>query len=140
VDEFLIDLGPGAAQQLGQLRKVDIGFANRQGASATLAAASSSWCLQAVEVLHLASGQRTCFVYGDWLSDRRRRVQLLPGASNGGGGGSYRLSVRTSDIKGAGQRWNLPAAADPEACQLATQAPLQPLPGCTLLCMTRAVG
>jgi hypothetical protein len=38
-------------------------------------------------------------------------VQLLPGAANGGGGGSYRVTLRTSDIKGAGQPWARPAGA-----------------------------
>lgn len=99
VDEILIDLGSQA--KLGELRKVDIGFASRQGAAAALSAASASWQLQSVEVVHLATGQRACFVYDDWLSSSRRRVQLVAGASHSGGA-SYKVLVRTSDIKGAG--------------------------------------
>jgi hypothetical protein len=40
---------------------------------------------------------RTFFVFGDWLNDKQRRVQLLPGAVSGSN--VYKVVVRTSDIR-----------------------------------------
>lgn len=37
------------------------------------------WNLTSVEVVHMNTGTRWFFMYDDWISDKRRRVQLVPG-------------------------------------------------------------
>ena len=47
--------------------------------------------LQSVEVVHLSSGNRTFFLYDDWITDKKRRVQLVP--SHVGANNTYKVCL-----------------------------------------------
>ncbi|MEW5309958.1 MAG: hypothetical protein WDW38_001797 [Sanguina aurantia] len=98
LDEFELDLGQ---LKLGEIQKVDIGYSTAQTMAGGLGGLfGKAWALESVEVLHFNTGSRTFFMYDDWLSGERRRVQLVPGKV--GENNTYKCAVRTSDLKGAG--------------------------------------
>lgn len=77
LDEFELDLGQ---LKLGEIQKVDIGYSTTQTMAGGLGGLfGKAWALESVEVLHFNTGNRTFFMYDDWLSGERRRVQLVPG-------------------------------------------------------------
>ena len=51
------------------------------------------------------SGNRAFFLYDDWLTGDKRRVQLVPGRI--GENNTYKVVVRTSDVRGAGTDSNI---------------------------------
>ena len=50
-------------------------------------------------------GNRAFFLYDDWVTGDKRRVQLVPGKV--GENNTYKVTVRTSDIRGAGTDANI---------------------------------
>jgi hypothetical protein len=54
----------------------------------------------APQVIHMNTGARTFFLCEDWVNNKKRRVQLVPGKVSDAN--VYKVVVRTSDIRGAG--------------------------------------
>ncbi|KAG1672531.1 hypothetical protein FOA52_002840, partial [Chlamydomonas sp. UWO 241] len=103
LDEFTLNLG---AAELGELKKLEIGFSTQQSAGGKVGGMfGKDWHLTSVEVVHLNTGDRKFFMYDDWINDTRRRVQLVPGVL--GVNNTYKVVVKTSDIRGAGTDANV---------------------------------
>lgn len=103
LDEFKLDLGQ---QDLGEIQRVEIGFANQQTAGGKIGGLfGGQWNLQSVEVMHFNTQARQFFFYGDWVNDKKKRVLLIPGTV--GENNTYRVVVKTSDIRGAGTDANV---------------------------------
>ncbi|GLC44364.1 hypothetical protein PLESTF_000049800 [Pleodorina starrii] len=105
-DDFTLNLGH---VELGELNKIDIGLATQQSAGGKLGGLfGKQWGLESVEVVHLNTKARTFFYYDDWINSDKRRVQLVPGKA--GGNNTYKVVVKTSDIRGAGTDANVTLA------------------------------
>lgn len=77
LDEFKLDLGN---LELGEIQKVDIGFATQQTVGGKMGGLfGKKWGLQSVEITHFNTNTHTFFMYDDWITDQKRRVQLVPG-------------------------------------------------------------
>ncbi|GFR41097.1 hypothetical protein Agub_g1741 [Astrephomene gubernaculifera] len=97
-DDFSLNLGH---VDIGEIQKIDIGFATQQSAAGKLGGLfGQQWGLESVEVTHMNSKARQFFYYDDWINGNKRRVQLVPGKA--GGSNTYKVRVKTSDIRGAG--------------------------------------
>eukprot|EP00798_Chlamydomonas_sp_ICE-L_P018433 gene18433-24909_t len=85
---------------------VEIGCASEQSVAGGVGGVyGDAWYLLSVEVVHFNTGHRGFFLYDDWINDQRRRVQLKPGKV--GENNSYKVTVKTSDIRGAGTDSNI---------------------------------
>jgi len=102
-DEFVLNLG---AKELGEVSKIDIGFASKQSAGGMMGSVLGvDWCLEACELTHMNSQTRKYFPYGDWLKKSHKRVTLTAGAA--GAKVQYKVVVKTSDLRGAGTDSNV---------------------------------
>lgn len=76
-DEFLLNLG---AKEIGDIKRVDIGFASKQSAGGAMGSlVGIGWCLQSCEVFHTNTQRRFFFPHGDWLNKSKKRVVLEEG-------------------------------------------------------------
>lgn len=73
-DVFELDMGE---EGIGQLEKIEIGFASDQSDPEALE--DESWFLSTVDVQHLGTGSRQVFLYENWISaDGMPRVEMSP--------------------------------------------------------------
>ncbi|KAG2450199.1 hypothetical protein HYH02_000301 [Chlamydomonas schloesseri] len=102
-DDFTLNLGH---LELGELNKIEIGYATQQSAAGAVGGAfGKDWGLEAVEVTHMNTRDVKTFWYDDWITSDKRRVQLVP--TKKGDSNVYKISVKTSDIRGAGTDANV---------------------------------
>ncbi|KXZ56858.1 hypothetical protein GPECTOR_1g774 [Gonium pectorale] len=105
-DDFTLNLGH---VELGEIQMVEIGFATQQSAAGKLGGLfGQQWGLESVEVTHMNTKLRQFFYYDDWITGDKRRVQLVPGKA--GSSNTYKVRVKTSDIRGAGTDSNVTLA------------------------------
>ncbi|KAG2499991.1 hypothetical protein HYH03_002273 [Edaphochlamys debaryana] len=105
-DDFTLNLGHLA---LGEINKIEIGLASQQSAAGKLGGLfGQQWGLESVEVTHMNTNSRWFFFYDDWINSEKRRVQLVPGKA--GDNNTYKVKVKTSDIRGAGTDSNVSLA------------------------------
>ncbi|CAG9464667.1 unnamed protein product [Pedinophyceae sp. YPF-701] len=107
LDEFLVELPPGT--ELGELKEVDIGFAEKQSVAGALGALTGmAWGLEYVEVVDMQSNVTYFFPnrHG-WLDKKQQRVVLPRGLPGEEAKARFKVVVTTSDIRGAGTDANV---------------------------------
>eukprot|EP00775_Hariotina_reticulata_P001782 gene1782-2116_t len=100
IDEFVIDAG---AVPLGELVKLDIGFASKAHTTAAGVlgcVVGKQWGLNSVEVTNLGTGKKYFFACDCWIGKAAPRLQLSPGSVTNKN--LYKVMFKTSDIRGAG--------------------------------------
>ena len=98
VDDFLVGAGK---EDFGQLKSIEIGFAEKQSAGGRLGSLlGKAWGLEYVEAVHVNSGEMLHFYHADFVESGK--VTLLPGEVGTSGKTQYMVEVLTSDIRGAG--------------------------------------
>ena len=94
-DEFLLNLG---AKEIGDVRRIDIGFASKQSAGGAMGSIlGMDWCLHSCELVHTNTQRRGFFPYDGWLKKDSKRVVLeeaQPSVQV-----QYKVVVKTSDLR-----------------------------------------